>query len=102
MNWKILFQLSLFGLVMAFGTISLIPENNEPYFWLVIFIVCAYFIAKACPGEYFLYGYLLSLFNGVWLTIIHLLFYTAYIERHTDLITMFQNNSLLTQPRLII
>jgi hypothetical protein len=37
MNWKIIFQLSIFGLIMAFATVQLIPERVEPIFWLFIF-----------------------------------------------------------------
>jgi hypothetical protein len=63
MNWKIIFQLSLFGLIMAFGTISLIKQSMEWPFWLAIFIFCAYIIAKRCPDKYFLHGFLVSIFN---------------------------------------
>ena len=53
MNWKIIFQLSIFGLIMALGTISLIPEKTEPVFWIFIFCFCAYVIAKVCRGQVF-------------------------------------------------
>jgi hypothetical protein len=55
-NWKIIFQLSIFGLIMAFATISLIPEKIEFVFWLVIFLFCAWVIAKVCNGKYFFQG----------------------------------------------
>ncbi len=42
MNWKLILQLSLFGLAMAVGTVFVIPSNVEPLFWLAIFAVCAY------------------------------------------------------------
>jgi hypothetical protein len=55
-NWKLIFQLSLFGLAMAIATVYWIPQNVEPFFWLVIFIICAYLIAKRCSDKYFLHG----------------------------------------------
>lgn len=82
MNWKLILQLSLFGLVMAFGTISLIPEKIEPAFWLVIFIICAYIIAKVCTGKYFLHGFLVSMVNSIWITAVHAYFIKTYMLNH--------------------
>jgi hypothetical protein len=89
MNWKIIFQLSIFGLIMAFATVSLIPENIEPAFWLVIFIFCAYVVAKVCPGKYFLYGFLVSIVNCVWITAAHCYFYDSYTAHHPQMTTMY-------------
>ncbi len=53
MNLKLILQLSVFGLIMAFATVSLIPENIEPIFWVIIFIFCALVIARACTTKFF-------------------------------------------------
>src|ERR1700744_5110260 len=82
MNWKIIFQLSVFGLIMAFATVSLIPEKVEPAFWLIIFLFCAWVIAKVCDGKYFLHGFVVCLVNCVWLTIAHTYFYDSYVAHH--------------------
>jgi len=87
MNWKIIFQLSIFGLIMAFATVSLIPEKIEPVFWLLIFIFCSYVIAKACPDKFFLYGFLVSLVNCVWITAVHIAFYKIYRSHHEDMVS---------------
>jgi hypothetical protein len=102
MNWKLIFQLSLFGLVMAFGTISLIPDKVEPLFWLVIFIVVAYIIAKTCTGKFFLNGFLVSMFNCVWIMIAHVLFYNAYAAHHPEMVNMFPPNALSNHPRVLM
>ncbi|MEO7211962.1 hypothetical protein [Mucilaginibacter sp.] len=85
MNFKLLLQLSVFGVIMAFGTISLIPENIEPVFWVLIFIFCAVVIAKACPGKYFWHGFVLSFINSVWITIVHTIFYDNYLPHHPNM-----------------
>lgn len=85
MNWKLIFQLSLFGLIMALGTISLIPEKTEWIFWLVIFAFCAIVIARAASGRYFLHGFSLSLFNSVWITAAHVLCFSSYVIHHPDM-----------------
>jgi hypothetical protein len=84
MNWKLIFTLSLFGLVMAFATVSLIPQNIEPLCWLVIFIICAYLIAKNTSGKYFLHGFLVSMVNSVWLTAAHVYWCTTYLANHPN------------------
>jgi len=86
MNWKLSFQLSLFGLIMAFGTISLIPDKIEPVFWLVIFAFCAYIIARACTQKYFLQGFWVSMFNCLWITTVHFIFFTSYARNHPDMV----------------
>ena len=101
MNWKLIFQLSAFGLIMAFATVSLIPESIEFVFWLAIFIFCAYVIAKVCRGKYFLHGLLVSLANCVWITASHMFFYSTYIIHHPKVAQMAQDHPLLpTHPRL--
>jgi hypothetical protein len=101
-NWKIIFQLSIFGLIMAFATISLIPEKIEFVFWLVIFLFCAWVIAKVCNGKYFLQGFLVSMVNCVWITAVHVIFRETYVAHHPQMASMGANmpSSLLAHPRL--
>jgi hypothetical protein len=82
MNWKLILQLSLFGLAMAIGTVFVIPSNIEPLFWLVIFIVCAYVIAKKAPGRYFLHGLMTSIVNSIWITAAHVILFDTYVANH--------------------
>ena len=96
MNWKLILQLSLFGLVMGIATVFAIPSKIEPAFWLVIFLYCAYAIAKGSAGAglHFLHGLLLGLANSVWITASHILFYDAYIARHAQEAAQMQNPAL--------
>lgn len=100
MNWKLIFQLSLFGLAMGVATVFVIPSKIEPAFWLVIFLICAYLIAKRSPGMYFLHGLLLGLANSVWITAAHVLLFDAYIARHAQEAAMMQ--SMPASPRLMM
>lgn len=87
-NWKLIFRLSLFGVAMAIATISIIPEKIEFAFWLIIFIICAYIVAKQAGGKYFLHGFLISIFNSVWITIAHASFSSTYIANHPNTANM--------------
>jgi len=88
---------------MAFATVYFIPSNIEPLFWLIIFIVCAIVIAKKCSGKYFLNGFMVSIFNCVWITTVHLLLYSTYIANHHDMHEMLTlNNPFAGHPRLFM
>jgi hypothetical protein len=82
MNWKLILQLSLFGLGMAFATVFIIPSAVEPLCWLVIFPFCAYLIARRASGSYFLHGLLVGVLNSVWITSAHLLLFDRYMTGH--------------------
>jgi hypothetical protein len=102
MNWKLIFGLSLFGLAMAVATVFVIPSNIEPAFWLVIFITCAYFIAKNASGKFFLHGFVLSLANCIWITGAHILLYSTYINNHPQEAAMAAKMPMPEHPRMMM
>jgi hypothetical protein len=102
MNWKLIFQLSLFGLAMGVATVYFIPSKIEPAFWLVIFLYCAYVIAKCSGGRHFLHGLLLGLANSVWITLAHVLLFDRYVAGHAQEAAMMQNPSLPLEPRAMM
>ena len=84
MNWRLVFLLSLFGLAMGIGSVYWISSSNEWIFWLVIFLISAYLIAKNAPGKYFLHGFMVSIFNSIWITAIHYFMFDTYYETHRE------------------
>ena len=102
MNWKLIFQLSLFGLVMGVGTVFVIPSTLEPFLWLVVFVISAYLIATRAADRYFLHGVALGLANCVWVTGAHLLLFSRYIANHPREASMMQTMPLPTHPRLMM
>ena len=102
MNKKLIFQLSLFGLAMAIATVYVIPSNIEPLFWLVIFIICAYFIAKKCSSKYFLHGLFVSLLNAVWITAAHIILFDTYIANHPQEAAMMTKMPMPDSPRMMM
>lgn len=85
MNWKLIFALSFFGLAMAFGSLFGLGML-EPVLWLVIFIICAWLIAKRAPGKYFLHGFLVSVVNSIWITTIHASFFSIYAKNNPQFV----------------
>lgn len=88
MNWKLIFTLSLFGLAMAIGTISLIPLTVEPALWLLVFVIVGRLIARFATGNYFAHGFLVSLVNSVWITAAHAIFFVPYLIHHPQMMEM--------------
>ena len=102
MNWRLIFQLSLFGLAMGLATVFFVPSNIEPFFWLVIMLVSAYLIAARAPGRFFLHGFAVSIANSIWITVVHVGLFRAYADRHAEEIAMMGNMGLPTHPRLMM
>ena len=100
MNWRLIIQLSGFGLAMAIGTVWWIPSSLEPFLWLAIFIYCAYIVANQCSDKYFLYGLLISLVNSIWVTSAHVIFFSDYAANHSAEIKM--TPFLPQHPRLMM
>jgi hypothetical protein len=102
MNWKLIVLLSIFGLAMGLATVFFIPSNREPAFWLPIFLLCAFLIARGTSGNAFLHGVYLGLANSVWVTAAHVLFFARYIAAHAQEATMMQMMPLANHPRLMM
>jgi hypothetical protein len=99
---KLILALSMFGLAMGIATVFVIPSNIEPIFWLAIFVVCAYVIAKKAPGKYFLHGFLVSLVNSVWITGAHIALVASYLPRHPNEAAMMTKMPMPDSPRLMM
>src|ERR1041385_19961 len=84
MNWKLIFLLSLFGVAIAVVSLFGLSKPIEMSLWLVIFIFYAIMIVKYTHGKYFLHGLLVSLFNGIWIAVIHSACFDMYIANNPE------------------
>ena len=102
MNGKLIFALSLFGLAMAFATVFFIPSRLEIWIWLAIFLISAYAIGRGASRNLFLHGLLLGILNSVWVTVVHVALYDAYMAHHPKEAAMMQSNPMPLPPRLLM
>lgn len=102
MNWKLIFGMSLFGLAMAFGTVFAISPRVEPFFWFVIFIVCAFATARQAAQQPFLHGFLLGIVNSVWVTSAHIVFFNRYLAGHPQEAAMMLSSRAPIAPKLLM
>jgi hypothetical protein len=68
MNWKLIFGLSLFGIVMAFST-YVMEFSFELLCFLVLYLAYAFIIAKNAQGKYFLHGFAVSTIGCLFMTV---------------------------------
>ena len=94
--------LSLYGFVMAFATVFWIPTRIEPIFWVIIFIICAYLIARKCQEYFFWNGFMVSIINSIWITGVHIIFYSTYMANHPEMANMNSQMPLQEHPRLMM
>jgi len=102
MKWNLVFELSLFGLAMAFATVYFIPSSIEPFCWLIVFIICAWQIADKSRSRYFLQGFLVSILNSVWITTVHIFLFDKYIANHPNELEMMKRMSSPDSPKLMM
>ena len=87
---------------MAIATVFWIPSNIEPVYWLIIFIICAYFIALKSSGKYFMSGFWVSIANCVWITAFHIIFVREYMANHQLEAEMLAKMPFSDSPRLMM
>jgi hypothetical protein len=102
MDGKLIFNLSLFGVAMAFAGVFGLTGNAEPIVWLFIFALYAVIIARRAPGKFFLHAFLASLLNGVWIAIIHSAFFPAFIAHNPGLMDQYNRMPHSLPPRAMM
>jgi hypothetical protein len=100
MNWKLILQLSMFGLAMGLATVFFIPSNVEPFLWVVIWLACAYLIARQCRSRRFVHGLLVGIGNSIWITAAHVGLFTQYVATHAKEVEMM--SSMPFAPRVMM
>jgi hypothetical protein len=102
MNWRTIIALSMFGLAMGIATVFVIPSTIEPLFWIAIFAISAYVIARRCPGREFVHGLLVGIANSVWVTASHVLLFQQYLANHPQEAAMMSSMPAPDSPRLMM
>lgn len=101
-NWKLILQLSLFGLAMGIATVFVIPSSVEPWLWLVVLGISAYFIATRISRRYFVHGLLVGMANSVWVTASHILLFDSYVAHHPRYAAMMTTTPAPGSPRMVM
>jgi hypothetical protein len=101
MNWKLIFSLSLFGVIM--GGLSLFGYTQhgvEPVLWLLFGLFIAYIIAKYAPKRVFMHGLWVGVMEGILKSIVTFAGWDLYTQ-HNDM-ESFNQPSLLTDNFMML
>ncbi|HLG94261.1 MAG TPA: hypothetical protein VI546_05440 [candidate division Zixibacteria bacterium] len=82
MNWKLIFGLAGFGVLMGILSLFGYTQGIEWLLWLVIAIICSVVIAKTVSGKFFLTGLLVGILDGVFNSIVQSVFFDAYLSHN--------------------
>ncbi len=89
MNWKLLFLLSLLAIVIATAEVFGLPQMLDRIFWLVVLIFDAVIIARSTTEKRFLNGFMVCIFNCVWVTLIHAVMFDTFAKNNPDVMSSF-------------
>ena len=98
MSWRLIILLSMLGLAMAIGTVTVLPSSAEGPLWLTIFVIDAIVIARRAPGRFFVLGFLVGLANWVWVAGAHVVAFDGYAAQHANEIAALRAMSMPTLP----
>ncbi len=85
MNWKLIFGLSFFGLIVVFTVAYFILSTSAPIIACSgIFVIWAYLVAKYAPGKYFWHGFCIILANCVWVVAARILLLSTNALKHSQ------------------
>jgi hypothetical protein len=57
---------------------------------------------RYAPGKYFLHGFLVSFLNGIWISVIHSLFFTQYIQNNPEMMSDYNRLPPIADPRAMM
>jgi hypothetical protein len=90
MNWRLVLQLSMFGVAMGLGIVFFLPSTVTTILWTLIVVLSGYAIAQRCVRLRFLNGLVVGLLDRLLSTVVQVLFFHAYAVRHPDNIALLQ------------
>ncbi len=82
MNWKLIFGLAGFGVLMGLLSLFGYTQGIEWLLWLLIAVICSVFIGKMLSGKYFLTGLVVGLLDGILNSIVQSVFFDAYLSNN--------------------
>ncbi len=83
MNWKVIFTLSCFGILMGVASLfGLTHMPVEPILWFLIALFSAYWIAENTTAKPFIHGSIAGVLMGILNSIMQSAFFDLYLSNN--------------------
>lgn len=82
MNYRLIFLLSLSGVVMGLLSVYVVPTRLEAAAWLPIFLLCSVVLARYTTKGHFKSGLMVGLISGLLTTLIQFMLVDVYLLHH--------------------
>jgi hypothetical protein len=102
MNWRLVLQLSMFGVAMGLGIVFFLTPGISMALWIIFIVLSAWAIAQRCARLRFLNGLLTGLICRLLATAAWILFFHPYVVRHQDQMALLQELTPRMSPRHLI
>lgn len=84
MNIKVISALSILGIVLSVARIFWVSSSDETLYWIGIYVVAPFVIARFCQEKFFINGFVLAVLYSFFILIFQLYFYDEYVLRHAS------------------
>jgi len=102
MNWKLIFSLSLFSILMGFASVFGLTQSYEWLMWLMIGVLCAWIFAKRVADDFFLHGFYLGIIDGVFNSVIQAIFFSTYLANNPRMVEGLKDMPQGIPPAVIV
>jgi hypothetical protein len=90
MNWKLIFVLSIAGVIDAIASAYGLLGKAEPVFWVLVWVLYALVIARKTTSRRFLHGFTVSVLNGIWIGLIHSAMVETYSANNPEMMESYR------------
>lgn len=82
MNWKLIFLLSLCGIVTGLAVVFVLPARYESALSTPVYLLSAYVLARFVERKHFLHGLMVGLLSAIWSVLVCSLLWQSYVSHH--------------------
>ncbi|MBK9332962.1 MAG: hypothetical protein IPM96_11300 [Ignavibacteria bacterium] len=103
MNWKLILQLSLFGLLMGILSVfGLIPGGFELIPWIIIAVISALAISRNTNKLMFTHAVMAGLFMGIITSVVQAIFFDTLLKNNPDSLDGFKEIPTAMEPQYVL
>ncbi|MBS1518558.1 MAG: hypothetical protein JSS91_10775 [Bacteroidetes bacterium] len=103
MNWKVILQLSLLGLLVGILSIfGIVNQTIELIVWLIIGVFSGYVIHKKMNKLIFTHSVITGLFMGILSSVIQSVFFNTYLKNNPSSLDGLKNIPAAMEPQYIL